>query len=189
MLPVHGISMIFAVMSSLEYGFRFSFVFLSSMCSPFKRFCRICSNPRQRGKIGRSYSFWNWAMHWCAWRFLAVIRLHRIILDVTNPSFHVEERQWRSSVIEVFYRYFSALWVDDKVTIQETSTIWTIAYRLNTGRNSASGWVRVAKSTPCPFRSYFTVLEWVVGKGADCRACEAAILPCTASFPFSDLER
>lgn len=52
---------------------------------------------------------------------MAVIRLHRIILDVTNPSFHVEERQWRSSVIEVFYRYFSALWVDDKVSMQKSA--------------------------------------------------------------------
>ncbi|KAK7020581.1 hypothetical protein R3P38DRAFT_3272569 [Favolaschia claudopus] len=48
-------------------------------------------------------------------RLLAVIRLFRIVLDATNPAFNIEDRQWRSSIIEIFYRYFSALWVDDKV--------------------------------------------------------------------------
>jgi hypothetical protein len=47
--------------------------------------------------------------------FIAVTRLFRIILDVTSPAFNVEDRQWRSSVIDVFYYYFSAAWADEKV--------------------------------------------------------------------------
>jgi hypothetical protein len=47
-------------------------------------------------------------------RLLAVARLFRIILDVTSPAFNLEGRQWRSSIIEVFYRYFFALWADEK---------------------------------------------------------------------------
>lgn len=39
-----------------------------------------------------------------------------MILDVTSPFFQVEDRQWRSCVIEVFYRYFGALWMDEKVS-------------------------------------------------------------------------
>ena len=49
-------------------------------------------------------------------RFLAVTKLFRIILDVTSPFFRVEDRQWRSCVIDIFYRYFSALWEDDRVS-------------------------------------------------------------------------
>ncbi|KAF7338262.1 hypothetical protein MVEN_02051500 [Mycena venus] len=51
-------------------------------------------------------------------RLLAVIRLFRIILDVTSPAFSIEGRQWRSSIIEVFYRYFFALWADEKEEIR-----------------------------------------------------------------------
>ncbi|KAJ7449837.1 hypothetical protein FB451DRAFT_1286715 [Mycena latifolia] len=51
-------------------------------------------------------------------RLLAVIRLFRIILDVTSPAFNIEGRQWRSSIIEVFYRYFFALWADEKEEIR-----------------------------------------------------------------------
>ncbi|KAJ7452375.1 hypothetical protein B0H11DRAFT_2327847, partial [Mycena galericulata] len=55
----------------------------------------------------------NWEL-----RLLAVSRLFRIILDVTSPAFDIEGRQWRSSIIEVFYRYFSALWADEKEEIR-----------------------------------------------------------------------
>ncbi|KIK57795.1 hypothetical protein GYMLUDRAFT_228917 [Collybiopsis luxurians FD-317 M1] len=47
-------------------------------------------------------------------RLSAIIRLFRIILDVTSPAFIVEGRQWRSSIAEVFYYYFSSLWADEK---------------------------------------------------------------------------
>ncbi|KAI0054105.1 hypothetical protein FA95DRAFT_1480391 [Auriscalpium vulgare] len=39
-------------------------------------------------------------------------RLFRIVLDITNPAFNVEERQWRSSVSRVFIHYFTAMWQD-----------------------------------------------------------------------------
>ncbi|KAJ7111596.1 hypothetical protein C8R43DRAFT_935944 [Mycena crocata] len=55
--------------------------------------------------------------HW-EFRLLAVSRLFRIILDVTSPAFNIEGRQWRSSIIEVFYRYFFALWADEKEEIR-----------------------------------------------------------------------
>ncbi|KAJ7109404.1 hypothetical protein C8R44DRAFT_286771 [Mycena epipterygia] len=51
-------------------------------------------------------------------RLLAVSRLFRIILDVTSPAFGIEGRQWRSSIVEVFYRYFFALWADEKEEIR-----------------------------------------------------------------------
>ncbi|KAJ3801305.1 hypothetical protein GGU11DRAFT_741651 [Lentinula aff. detonsa] len=47
-------------------------------------------------------------------RLSALVRLFRIIMDVTSPAFIVEGRQWRSSIIEVFYYYFSTFWVDEK---------------------------------------------------------------------------
>lgn len=48
-------------------------------------------------------------------RLQAVNRLFRIISDVTSPAFVVEGQQWHSSVIEIFYHYFSALWFDPSV--------------------------------------------------------------------------
>ncbi|KAJ7063344.1 hypothetical protein C8F01DRAFT_1132647 [Mycena amicta] len=51
-------------------------------------------------------------------RLLAVSRLFRIILDVSSPAFNIEGRQWRSSIIEVFYRFFFALWTDEKEEIR-----------------------------------------------------------------------
>lgn len=50
-------------------------------------------------------------------RLLAVTRLFRIILDIISPSFTVEDRQWRSSVIDIFYYFFTAKWADQSVSI------------------------------------------------------------------------
>ncbi|KAJ7774854.1 hypothetical protein B0H16DRAFT_1508657 [Mycena metata] len=62
----------------------------------------------------------HWLLPAADWelRLLAVTRLFRIILDVTSPSFNIEGRQWRSSIIEVFYRYFLALWADEKEEVR-----------------------------------------------------------------------
>ena len=38
-----------------------------------------------------------------------------LISDVMSPAFNVEGRQWCSSVIEIFYYYFTALWADSVV--------------------------------------------------------------------------
>ncbi|KAJ3516626.1 hypothetical protein NLJ89_g1005 [Agrocybe chaxingu] len=45
-------------------------------------------------------------------RLLAINRLFRVVTDVTSPAFGVEGRQWRTSVIDIFISYFSALWAD-----------------------------------------------------------------------------
>ena len=36
-------------------------------------------------------------------------------LDVINPSFVIEDRQWQHSAIIIFYNYFTALWQDPQV--------------------------------------------------------------------------
>ncbi|KDR81629.1 hypothetical protein GALMADRAFT_239698 [Galerina marginata CBS 339.88] len=51
-------------------------------------------------------------------RLSSVNRLFRMISDVTSPAFHVEGRQWRPSVIEIFYYFFSALWADPNEEIR-----------------------------------------------------------------------
>lgn len=48
-------------------------------------------------------------------RLEAVLRLFRIVSDVTSPTFVVEDRQWGPSVVEVFRRFFSVIWSDKKV--------------------------------------------------------------------------
>lgn len=50
-------------------------------------------------------------------RLQAMSRLFRVILEVTSPAFNVENRQWRSSVIDVFYIYFTSLWADERVSL------------------------------------------------------------------------
>ena len=48
-------------------------------------------------------------------RLSGISRLFRIVSDVTSPAFSVEGRQWRSSVIEIFYVFFSTMWMDSSV--------------------------------------------------------------------------
>lgn len=50
-------------------------------------------------------------------RFQAVTRLFRIILDLPNPAFALEDRRWRSSMTEIFYRYFTAIWIDETASV------------------------------------------------------------------------
>ncbi|KAF9533011.1 hypothetical protein CPB83DRAFT_806739 [Crepidotus variabilis] len=45
-------------------------------------------------------------------RLSAINRIFRIVSDVLSPAFFVEGRQWRSSVVPIFYHYFSTLWSD-----------------------------------------------------------------------------
>jgi hypothetical protein len=47
----------------------------------------------------------------------AVLRLFRIILDINNPDFRVDDRQWRPNAIDIFSYYFSAAWADQRVGI------------------------------------------------------------------------
>lgn len=40
-----------------------------------------------------------------------------MIEDATSPAFIVEDRQWRSSVIDIFRYFFAALWEDERVCL------------------------------------------------------------------------
>ena len=44
-----------------------------------------------------------------------VLRLFRIILDVTSPGFVVEDRQWGPNIIDIFHHFFSSMWTDERV--------------------------------------------------------------------------
>jgi hypothetical protein len=50
-------------------------------------------------------------------RLRTLKQLFRVILDVINPSFVVEDRQWQPSATIIFYTYFTALWKDPQVFI------------------------------------------------------------------------
>lgn len=50
-------------------------------------------------------------------RLLAVTRLFRIMLDVISQNFTVEDRQWRSSVNDIFSYFFTARWADERARI------------------------------------------------------------------------
>ncbi|KAI0322233.1 hypothetical protein OF83DRAFT_1279816 [Amylostereum chailletii] len=58
-------------------------------------------------------------------RLASLKRLFRIVLDVTNPAFILEDRQWRSSVICIFNAYFSALWQDSREEIRVAVETWS----------------------------------------------------------------
>lgn len=55
--------------------------------------------------------------HW-EQRLLATNCLFRFVSDVTSPVFCVEGRQWRSTVTDTFYCYFTSLWADPKEEIR-----------------------------------------------------------------------
>ncbi|CDO71214.1 hypothetical protein BN946_scf184863.g9 [Trametes cinnabarina] len=57
-------------------------------------------------------------------RLEAVVRLFRMVEDTTSPSFDVEDRQWRSSVIDIFRYFFSALWDDEREEIRLAADTW-----------------------------------------------------------------
>ncbi|KZT67735.1 hypothetical protein DAEQUDRAFT_712938 [Daedalea quercina L-15889] len=57
-------------------------------------------------------------------RLQAALRCFRVILDVTNPTFNVEGRQWRASVVIVFYRFFTCLWADDREEVRSAVDTW-----------------------------------------------------------------
>uniref|UniRef100_A0A0W0F9A2 Uncharacterized protein n=1 Tax=Moniliophthora roreri TaxID=221103 RepID=A0A0W0F9A2_MONRR len=51
-------------------------------------------------------------------RLSAVTRLFRIILDITGPVFSIEGHQWRASITDTFFYFFSSLWADEKEEIR-----------------------------------------------------------------------
>ncbi|KAI0362213.1 hypothetical protein OH77DRAFT_1416438 [Trametes cingulata] len=58
-------------------------------------------------------------------RLQAAVRLFRMVEDVTSPAFVVEDRQWRSSVIDIFRYFFSALWEDEREEVRLAVDTWT----------------------------------------------------------------
>jgi hypothetical protein len=51
-------------------------------------------------------------------RLHAAMRLFEIILDLTNPELDDGAQQWRSSLFDIFYHYFSVTWSDSNVSSQ-----------------------------------------------------------------------
>ncbi|KAI0306458.1 hypothetical protein B0F90DRAFT_1808156 [Multifurca ochricompacta] len=58
-------------------------------------------------------------------RLRTLKQLFRIILDVINPSFIVEDRQWQSSATIIFYNYFTALWQDSQEEVKVAVDTWS----------------------------------------------------------------
>lgn len=56
-------------------------------------------------------------------RLRTLKQLFRIILDVTNPSFVIGDRQWQSSATTIFYSYFTAMWQDPQVIIHDLCSL------------------------------------------------------------------
>ncbi|KAL0946866.1 hypothetical protein HGRIS_013032 [Hohenbuehelia grisea] len=51
-------------------------------------------------------------------RLNTVNRLFRILLDLLNPAFVIEDRQWQSCVDDVIYYFFTSAWLDEKEEIR-----------------------------------------------------------------------
>ena len=90
----------------------------SSTRNHSRPFCKTSSSLAVTGKHGE-HDLTHFQSHWrqrdISLSLEAVVRLFRIVEDVTSPAFTVEDRQWRSSVIDVFRYFFGALWEDERV--------------------------------------------------------------------------
>ncbi|KAI9446343.1 hypothetical protein H4582DRAFT_1905062 [Lactarius indigo] len=64
------------------------------------------------------------ATHWET-RLRTMKQLFRIILDVTNPSFVIGDRQWQSSATIIFHSYFTALWQDPQEEVKVAVDTWS----------------------------------------------------------------
>ncbi|KAH8106968.1 hypothetical protein BXZ70DRAFT_1003857 [Cristinia sonorae] len=62
-----------------------------------------------------------------AWeeRLQTAHRLFQIITDITSPAFNIEDRQWRSSVVDIFYYFFSRLWLDEREEVRMAVETWS----------------------------------------------------------------
>ncbi|KAI5122947.1 hypothetical protein M0805_006828 [Coniferiporia weirii] len=61
-----------------------------------------------------------------AWelRFEAATRLFQIILDITKSSFVVEGRQFRTTIMETFFGFFSCLWSSGQEEVRLATDTW-----------------------------------------------------------------
>ncbi|KAH9050659.1 hypothetical protein EDB84DRAFT_1666282 [Lactarius hengduanensis] len=64
------------------------------------------------------------ATHWET-RLRTLKQLFRMILDVTNPSFVIGDRQWQSSATIIFHSYFTALWQDPQEENKVAVDTWS----------------------------------------------------------------
>ncbi|KAH9001155.1 hypothetical protein EDB92DRAFT_2050849 [Lactarius akahatsu] len=64
------------------------------------------------------------ATHWET-RLRTLKQLFRMILDVTNPSFVIGDRQWQSSATIIFHSYFTALWQDPQEEVKVAVDTWS----------------------------------------------------------------
>ncbi|KAG1715706.1 hypothetical protein ID866_1469 [Astraeus odoratus] len=58
-------------------------------------------------------------------RLCGACRLFRVIMDVKSPAFRIEDRQWRLSVLDVFYFFFQLMWLDPKEEIRTAVGTWS----------------------------------------------------------------
>ncbi|EIN07352.1 hypothetical protein PUNSTDRAFT_144852 [Punctularia strigosozonata HHB-11173 SS5] len=58
-------------------------------------------------------------------RIQASTRLFKIIMDLPNPAFSLEDRKWRSSISDIFYYFFSAIWSDEAEEIRTAVDSWS----------------------------------------------------------------
>ncbi|KAG7452502.1 uncharacterized protein BT62DRAFT_879722 [Guyanagaster necrorhizus] len=81
-------------------------------------------------------------------RLEGIARLFRIILDSPTPDFQVEGRQWKSSVGDVFYYFFSSLWADKREEIRLSAD--TLVSNMLTAHFNAisSCWDEVLSKSP-----------------------------------------
>lgn len=89
-----------------------------------------------------------------------------IILDVINPSFAVEDRQWQLSTTSIFYNYFTALWKDPQVFILlDNGCLHNL--RSSKGRSEGCGGYLVANAASSSLRGHNNLLERSPVEGAD----------------------
>ncbi|KAI0797914.1 hypothetical protein C8Q75DRAFT_845203 [Abortiporus biennis] len=58
-------------------------------------------------------------------RLQTVTRLFRMVQDATSPAFNIEDRQWRPSAIDIYYHFFTALWLDEKEEVRSAVETWS----------------------------------------------------------------
>ncbi|VDB82999.1 unnamed protein product [Peniophora sp. CBMAI 1063] len=58
-------------------------------------------------------------------RLRGLKRVFRIIMDAPSPDFNVDGRQWRSSVVFIFARYFRAIWLDPQEEVRTSVLAWS----------------------------------------------------------------
>jgi hypothetical protein len=93
-------------------------------------------------------------------------QLFRIILDVINPSFVVEDRQWQPSATIIFYNYFTAMWNDPQVFILLDHDCLQ-SLKFPSGRSEGRRGHLVPNTASRSLRSHDKLLERSLIEGAD----------------------